>query len=386
MKNETTTHSGGAITLDGRLGNRCQSTFNRSQLEIMGGENSGQILKARHLLHDLTDATLPNLDPAERAQFNAALPKTYQAVLGMANPSTLSYVNGIGGNDYSNIPRIGINLASSADSSPVTRVVFGATEEMPARSLSYLLPALSYVENFKKHDVREPQLQVIIANNISTQLNGLDLSQTTAQMDLFIQTASSYIKAFFPAVADSVVFLKDKPLEKGSQIRDELINIARSLHETCEDEAKEKMKQKATNHTKLRSHLLYSAAHILLHDADIDGVLESAAPDQPPVSRADAIISFGGSQELDFYKIRHSLKPHLEAKYQTVDTLQFFTKHRVPPYHMAQGGDYNLAAMINGDKPEAIAPTAIYDLKYLQAISSTRGSLQDFIQEQRRLS
>lgn len=369
-------------TIGSKLGNRCKNAFDNSQLVIVGGAFDGLKAKSPLFMPSFKDSSLPPMDIYQRAGFNLALPKTYEAML-LVGGSVLadSYIEEIGGNDAKQLPGIGVDLISQGNGTGIVlRQVFGATPEMPLRALSSLPPPLIYMENMRKQGIEQPQLQMVFANHISATLNHMDMDQVQEQSRKFVNIAQGYVDEFFPDLVDAVVFLEDTPLEKDSVLRRRLIEVVRVLDGTLSDATKSELMAKAMNRSN-RVNPYYGAAHLLLHDASLPESLVPVLDDQAAAVDPKTIISIGGHQEKLFYRIRHELKPHLGEDFNTVNTLQYFTKHRVPPYYMAQGGDVPLSAVLNGDDLYGIdvSATAAYDLRYLHKVSQDRGDFGEFL-------
>jgi hypothetical protein len=375
--------------LSKRLQGQCEDVSNRSGLMLVGGNFDGQVLKAKQLKPVLLGAQAPVFDSIDaQLRFQRSLPKAVSALLfaGGMLPKE-GYVEGIGGEDYGNLISTAVSLAKpdGEKDGVVIRTVFGATETMPLRALSYLLPSLILMERLKEEGLTIPQLQVVFANQISARLNGLDMVQATNQSEKLVRVAQSYAQTFFPEIAGSAVFLQDTPLERGSVLRNELLNNAAVLRKMAQLGLEDVLRGKAINNGAGRIHIFYGAAHPILHDADFKGSLVPIIADQSPVVQASTIISIGGYQERDFYRLRYALKPHLGPAYNQIRTLQFFTRHYVPPYYMARGGDVSLDDALNGRTVDQIAVTAQHDLNYLQRVSSFRGDFSEFLEQQRRL-
>lgn len=353
---------------------------------LIGGQYNGQKAKARQLEPYLLAAQIPELTELQQLHFGRELPKTLEKLLLIGGQTAAeSYISGLGGEDYRNIPALGIQIttADGQITRAAIRTVYGATETMPFRGLSYLLPGLIYMENMQSGGIRPPQFQVVFANNISSRLDSLNAEKTMEQAQKFAEIARNYVQTFFPALFGSVIFLKDTSLEKGSLLRSELLSVAAVLRNKAGKELQDALKMKGANNGAARMSIFYGAAHPLFHDADIPGSLEPLLADQPNILHPDTIISIGGYQEQDFYKLRHSLKPYLSATYNIIKTLQFFTKNRVPPYYMARGGDISLDDVINGKRSSEISSAAQHDLDYLKKVSDARGDIKDFIEKQK---
>lgn len=294
-------------------------------------------------------------------------------------------MEGIGGEDFYNIPTLGVKITDPNSSPKIAiRIVYGATETIPLRSLGYIAPGLVYLESLQKLGLKTSQLQIISALHISSRLDSLDHKKAEHESQLFTTIASDYVRFFFPHLVESVVFLEDQPLAKNSTIRNELISNAVALRNIDETGINNAIKEKAENNGARRMFAFYAGAHLLFHDANIEESMEPSRVNQPTPIQPDTIISIGGYQEQDFYKIRHALKPHLDSRYHKLRTLQLFTKHRVPPYYMARGGDFSLDDAIHGRRHGEIARTASHDLEYLENVSGKRASMYRFMEIQRR--
>lgn len=345
----------------------------------MGGDFHGQKAKSRHFSEFLPVLSESEVDPP--LAFNLGLPQIMGRML-LVGGSTLheeSYIEGLGGSDFQNLPQIAMQVALDRRPSTVIRLVYGATTEMPLRALSYLLPALIYMEH--TGDLVS-QLQVIFVNNISSRLDRMDTPTASKEAKTFAGIAQDYIQNFFPGLDRKTVFLEDTPLDKGSDLRSRLLILTTSLRKIAPDDILDDLVKKAANNGGGRTYAFYGAAHTLIHDIDIPGSLVPLLPDQPDVIvNPDLIVSIGGRKEEIFYRLRHALKSHLDPEYNNAKTLQFFTRHHVPPYYMARGKDIALKdAVINRSVyvNDGIAPAARHDIDYLRTVSRRRGDLQEF--------
>ncbi len=372
-----------------KLLGRLKSTLDASQLTFVGGTVDGKIAKSHHFMSHLPPFPLDSDARLEEvAAFNVALPKITEALVSTKGKglSEGNYVREIGGNDHNNLPTIAVNIASKGayESGTVIRVVYGATDKMPIRALSYMLPALSLMDGMQQDGIKPPQLQIIFANYISSTLNRMNHAHVAEESRRFTDVAQEYIQEFFPKLSGSAVFLEDTPLDKNTPLRNELLYVTRVLKNEVPSEMKQTLLGKGNNSAS-RTNAFYGAAHILVHDIDIP-VLVPIVSEEALMVRPRSIISIGGYQEQFFYGLRHAVKPHLGKDYNEIKTLQYFTRHRVPPYYMARDGDIALDAIFSRqrDKSTAIGRTAQYDLDYLTNVSSRRGDLQAFFDRQRR--
>lgn len=368
-----------------KLLGRLKHAYDSCKLKLVGGDFNGQAAKFRHFSRHLPILSQGRIDniPA----FNARLPQVTERML-LVGGSILheeSYIEGLGGSDFQNLPEMATQVALGRGPLTVIRLVYGATTEMPLRALSYLLPALVYMEHTRS---AVSQLQVIFVNNISSRLDRIDTRVASKQAKAFAGIAQDYIRNFFPYSDDKVVFLEDTPLDKGSDLRRRLLMLTTSLKKIAPEDILNDLVRKAVNNGSGRTYAFYGAAHTLIHDIDIPESLVPLLPDQPETEpNPDVIISMGGRKEEIFYRLRHALKPHLDPEYNNAKTLQFFTRHRVPPYYMTRGGDVALDDVVrNGFNIGGanFASVVNHDLDYLLDVSRTRGNLYSFLREHRR--
>jgi hypothetical protein len=364
--------------------NRIIAMLDASRLILVGGEHEGKMAKSPQLLEYISDNPFVQ-DSSEAQELNTRLVTALGDLLLVGNTTTETYVEGIGGFDYQAVPTLAAELATKPrDHKIAIRVVQGATTEMPFRALSYIVPPLVLMDKLQKDGFKPPQLQFIAAHHISGGLNGLPEHVTGVQAKQFADVASNYVDMFFPELADSVVFLQDGEIQKDSDLRDELINIARIVYKKVSGNISDALRTKGENNGSSRMYAFYAAAHLLMHDRDFPGSLRPILADSKDPVSPETIVSIGGKQEDIFYKLRHEVKPFLDHNYNRVQTLQYFTRHVVPPYYMARGGDISLDAVIKGEKSTGIAATARYDLDFLENVTYRRGDLDEFIEKQRR--
>lgn len=375
------------LQIEGKFGIKLRSRLmgiaDVSQLTVVDGVMDGKKITGDSQRSYFSPDAIPALGVDELLEFSERLSQAIEAMLFVRGPVSLkdSYVNGIGGRDIESLVRIGSSLAVDKDGSSgvVSRLVFGGTKDMSLRGLSYLLPPLLMMENMRAKGINVPQLQVIFANNISSRLNDhLEYADTVEQSRRFTDVAQSYVEEYFPEQLERVAFFEDAPLERGSTIRNELVRVARVADDEFSDETKKTLNGKGNNQSK-RLNKFYGAAHVLMHDISLPGIIVPVLSNQPAAVSPAAIISFGGNQEKDFYRVRHELKKHLGEEYNSLDTLQYFTRHKVPPYYMSRDGDASLGEVLAGITPDvnSLPRTARVDFEFLHSITSVRGS-KDF--------
>lgn len=362
--------------LSKKLKGRIKNAFDNCQLVLVGGDNSGRKAKSSQFDPSLHDESF------DRTGIDATFVDALNVLL-LNSGYGSDYIRELGAVDSVNLPAIAKDLAVGSESKTAVRIVFGATEEMPLRALSYVLPAVELAEAARTAGISAPQIQVIFANNISGRLNRQDSLRVRYQSEKFSLLAKAYVEDFFPSITESIVFLEDTPLDKESVLRRELVDVNRILCANLSTETEDELLTKGREQSS-RVNYFYGAAHLLMHDVAIPAVLTTVLG-PADIVRPDFIINIGGQSEKLFYRIRHEIKPLLPATYQQARTLQYFTRHFAPAYYMARGGDLSMENALRGNLDRRnIAKAAEYDLDYLISLSESRGDFNDFLSRARR--
>ena len=356
---------------------------------MVGGERDGKIAKFSAFSESLPQSPFTEgVELGKIVAFKNNFLELISAMLltGNGHLQKSTNIDSIGGNDAENLVNIASDLALSQSVCPkiAIRVAYGGTIEMPFRALGYIFPALIYAEILKNQNV---QVQIIFPNNITTSLNALPKDVVRDQSRKFSEVARRCIQAFFPKAEESVVFLEDTPLEKKSLLRNELLNVASVLRDKLPESLREELGEKGSE-ARSRINFFYGAAHLLIHDIDMPGVLVPILPSQPPIIRPNTIINIGGNKEQLFYKLRQAVKANLGAEYSKIRTLQFFTKHMVPPYIMTRfGKDISLGSILEGEKLDyaSLAKPVQQDLDYISYVIGSEDGLVNFIKKEREL-
>lgn len=367
-----------------RLRNGMETVAQRSELTVIVGEFDGNRLSKHYLASAIGRVKyIPSENLIAEAQFYRGLPAVAGALVS-SEPKLKeeSYVSAIGGEDMQNLPQIAVDIASKGgrDSKSVMRIVYGASEKIPFRALSYMLPCLVMMEHMQKNGVDVPQLQVVFAFNTPNFRNGFDHRRVSQQARLFVSVVRGYVGEFFPNLSDKTVFLEDSPISQGSGVAQEYDRLTEALKQNVSGILKEKLLKKGIDPS-FEKNIAYGAAHVLFHDAALEGLLWPLTDDHSEMVHPHTIINIGGHQEKDFYILRNHLKSIAGIGENGVRTLQLFSRHRVPPYYMARGGDVLLEDVVRGRENYSteIAETALYDLKYFKKVSDRRGDTKGFI-------
>lgn len=248
----------------------------------------------------------------------------------------VNYVESVGKIDY-------INLAPDPKAQKrgktVLRLVFGATESMPFRGLSYIDSA---VRSAKHLDI--DQIQVIHANAVGNRINGVNKFKSDDEAARLADAAAE-ITARAESENLSILHAIDTRLDT-----EKYEPLARLALENNPKVA-EKLMKKGAKHG--GDALAYTAVHFAFQDTD-NLELQPVDPSAPAQERAETIISIGCQQERTFYMARMAMRDvAAEADGMIDKTAQIFTKHVSPPYYVARGGEPLLA--------EGIDPKGRYD-------------------------
>lgn len=361
-----------------KLRNKIKSAYDKNQLPSVGGKYDGKVLKSQQIVQEFPNHPFPEQSgSAEAMVFAGKLPRIVESLLFVSPPGAVSnsYMEGVGGEDLHNLNAVAVDIAykGGKGSGTVIRVINGATEKMPFRGISYVIPALEYMQNiqdcFPGEKIDPPQLQVISANHIGASLNGMDYDTVFRESKKFTALVSDLIGKYYPRLAGSVVFLEDTAMEKDAPLQKELQIVSEVLKVSLSPEILGALREKRNN----GAGDIYGAAHSVMHDRDMAESLTPIDGSQPQRICARNIISIGGFQENIFYRIRQAIKPQLGTAYNEVRTLQFFTRHRVPPYLMARGRDLSIDEVLEkGIDTSKIAQTAQFDIEYMQRMLSKR--------------
>ncbi|MDO8571786.1 MAG: hypothetical protein Q7R79_03850 [bacterium] len=262
--------------------------------------------------------------------------------------------------------------------SVVVRTVFGATEQMPVRAISYLLPALHLLESLRRSGKFSllPQIQYVIMGNSGSRINGLNEKEVLRQSTLFAEVGMRYMEHTYPDLVDQITFAYDSGFLEHPEVAEYRTRLQRASGEIKHHE----MYQSAIGKIEARfgaSGAEYALLHALVHDA-----LYKKEPFLPIrgsnrfVNQPNVMINIGGQNEKIFYSAR---KIYLETvRNNNIDipilpSIQLFTTHKVPPYMSIKEendrlGDIHLADAIN-------CPRMLFDLEVRLAMSGALNNL-----------
>lgn len=304
--------------------NRLKSTLTASSLEVFDSEKK----KPRQFIDDI-GLTLTALTSEEGMMLTQ-----------ITQPSD-AYIDGIDCEGLALLP----DIVQSADRNNIFRTVFGATEQMPLRALSYLIPSIKIAEKLlatnhigpivPKPD-RSIALEFLFMNEASSQINGKDAKKCRQSSDLFSHIARAYIDKFHPTVSNIVSFVTDDGFSHKLLSHQSYDRVANKVEESLDEQTREAIVRMSRNRSTRTDAFRYATLHAFVHDGFVEGALDKNH--QP---NCTILTSFGAAPEKLFYAVRKATLPYIgsEFRFTPVPTVQFITKHTVPPYILMEPHD-----------------------------------------------
>ncbi|MET9914901.1 hypothetical protein ABZZ74_51015 [Streptomyces sp. NPDC006476] len=319
------------------------------------------VLGAGKDVHALTDRDIrgaldtlsPGADAQQTGELNRARPRLLNAIIG-AEARRTGYVSGL--------PRHGVEpllrTVSEAVRGPlVLRVVYGASTHMPLRALSYVLPTIRMAARLTEAGQRAPYLKIVLAGPLGSRVNALPEPVVAAETKLLTHCLDRLLAALAPG---SYGLYRTRPSTETLGALDDLVQ---ALTPARRAEVLDRLGGKG-GATPDEQTLLYAAAHVLLHDragaVPLDLDYGTPAPQHAPV------IDIGSLQERHFHHVRRLFAS--TAADDTSPGALVLSRHSVPPYTMARGGDIGLREFLDGTDPQGgpLAPAVRHDLRLLR--------------------
>lgn len=241
------------------------------------------------------------------------------------------YVESVGKIDLANLAP---NPDASERGSTVLRLILGATTSMPFRAISYIDSAVRAAAVLDNID----QMQIIHANAVGSRINDIDKTKADDAAARLAE-ASAEIAAIHNHTDLSILHAIDTPFD--TSVYEPLARSAFENNPAIADT----LLQRGAKHG--GDALAYMAVHFAFQDTDKLELqpIDATAPAQAPAER---IISIGCQQEQTFYLARMAMRGFADDGSNMIDhTAQIFTKHVVPPYYFARGGEPTLAEGLN---------------------------------------
>ncbi|MCH5673628.1 hypothetical protein [Streptomyces gilvus] len=292
-------------------------------------------------VHTLTDGdvrgaldTLPaGTDVLETCELNRLRPRLLDAVIG-ARTRQACYLRGLPSHGLEPLLR---TVGEAVRAPLVLRVVYGASTEVPLRALSYVLPAVRMAARLTAAGHRALHLQVVLAASLGCPINGLTASAVAEETGLLARCLDGLLSLLVPGRYG--IYGTRTPADLLAALDD----LVRTLTPQKRAQVLERLGGKG-GATAEEQTLLYAAAHVLVHDrAAVPLELERGTP----VPSDARVIDVGGLQERHFHDVRRLFA---SGAAQGPGAL-VLTRHAVPPYTMARGGDVGLREFLEGGLP-----------------------------------
>lgn len=230
------------------------------------------------------------------------------------------------------------------------RTVFGGTEHMPLRALSYLLPSLNMCEELLENSstAEIPNIEFFFMNGAGIITNALDPDRANKATSEFIKVARMYVDEYHPRLKDKVNFYVDTTFSSSIVQTSEYQEMHRILEGKLgvESDLKSDLIQMGERRKKADNSIKYAALHTFVHDgyinpniAKMSNFFGGAEPQE-----YDTIISIGAKPEEKFYKARKLLSDEIASipYFTPKNTAQYIANINVPPYSPLPTGELYL--------------------------------------------
>lgn len=323
---------------------------------VLGHDNEARPLAEEEARRLLRAAPVPALAPSaeETAELNRTRPRVLHAVVGPEARRT-GYVHGL---PCHGVPPLLRAAAAAARAPLVLRVVYGASTEVPLRALSYVLPAVRMAARLTGSGHPGCHVQVVLAGPLSGRLNALCEERVAEQTELLGHCLQRLL-CFLGPVDHSVYRTAAPP-----RVLEALTELVAAL--PAEGRARILCRLDGKGGARHEEQTLrYAAAHVLVHDRAHDRTRVPLVLRHGTPAPADpAVIDVGSLQERHFHEVRRWFAASTGADDPGALVL---TRHSVPPYTMARGGDLALRDFLDGrdHEEEPLAAAARHDLRQL---------------------
>nr|WSY54234.1 hypothetical protein OG999_31645 [Streptomyces sp. NBC_00886] len=306
--------------------------------------------------HLLTDSDVrgvlgtlpPCADAQETGEVNRVRPCVLNAAIG-AEARRSGYIQGLPGRGV--VPLL--RTAGEAVRTPlVLRVVYGASTTVPLRALSYVLPAMRMASRLTGAGHRAPYVQIVLAGSLGCWVNGLSGPAVTAETDLLAHCLGQLLSHLAPVRYGVYGTLPS------TEVVAALGDLVRSLTPARRADVVARLGGKG-GATADEQTLLYAAAHVLVHDR---ATVPLALRQGSPVPENARVIDVGSLQERHFHDVRRLFPTGTAGPGALV-----LSRHSVPPYTMARGGDIGLREFLHGTNAPGrpVASAVRHDLRLL---------------------
>lgn len=310
-----------------------------------------RILQRQELTENLS--TFRYMDVFEYSgQTNLLRPPTVEALIGKQARKG-GYLSGIGFDGLHSLLGSVTDASSYGQAPLVFRMVYGATEQAPLRALSYPLPAMQAIERVRQRSNIAAYLQVVFASRLSAAINDLDEDKVARETSQLVAGISNIAEK--RGLIEQVGFYDDAHVNE-----DAVQEAGKVFAGAASQEFKQVFVSKGSSEDIDRTSR-YVGAHFVLQDCP-DTRLRYVSGAR--ISESARVIDMGGLQERYYRAARMYMQSALDLG---PIAGQVYTRHHVPPYYMARGGDVALSDYLDGKTiDDTIASTAKADLLYLQ--------------------
>gem|GEM_PF-6979532 len=231
---------------------------------------------------------------------------------------------------------------------------FGATEEMPLRGLSYIIPSLKLVDELSTHYTGViPEINYSFAATAGSIANNYDLSKIDDTNNKFIEMARYYIEQFHPLLVDKTHFLTDHnfvPKIMESQEFPKAVDILTSEVENV-PELKSILLAYGEKRQSVQNSMAYTTLHIFSQDLIMDDDIAMTDYHTGETSvGGDLTIYIGAKPEERFFTARKLGAEKISRELGECglrDSIQYILNMNVPPYSLLEKDDLLLTEALN---------------------------------------
>lgn len=232
---------------------------------------------------------------------------------------------------------------------------FGASERMPLRGLSYLIPSLKMAEEIMNlSDDNCPTINYSFTGAAGSIINKYDINKINTANNQFIEIAKQYVETFHPRVVDNVVFSSD------SVFAPEVINSSRfaSAQATMEkmmeneQELKDTLERYGSRRSAAQNAMAYTTLHVfsqdLLSNNDNHAKMVNYFTEEP-ISQSDLTLYIGAKPEENFFAARKLCASRIAEDLGDVSLMknaQYIANINTPPYSPLKEGELFLDEVI----------------------------------------
>ena len=341
--------------------NRIKSALNQSELEIFDtNEKITSQEKTENLLNSMNRCTIGIKDVLDVFLCGKTTDSYYRKLFSTIDSEGIANISkkcSMLEQDKNALKKVSI------------RTIFGGTERMPFRGLSYLLPALNLCEQLKKvnEEGELPNIEFLFMNGAGIMANAIDPYRTTETTSKFIDFSKRYIEEYHPILKDKVDFFVDVNFSSNIANTKEYKQIHEILEKKLgfEKDLKNNLLDMGKKRNASMNSIKYAALHAFSQDGDIDSKIAQMSnfSRNQMQSDSDIIISIGAKPEEKFFKVRKLLAKEVsEIEFFTPKlTAQYIANINVPPYSPLSTGELYLKDVLNN--PNLIYEARIVDRK-----------------------